>query len=386
MSSTTSLARTGLVVLAVATLPTSAGWAQELSCPAGTKCSTNTIVRNIPLPNFKEDDIGLIVDLVIDICNRSDFTHLADGPYRRISNAPGPNPLPGAPGGFSEGDATHDLIVWDSKNSIRGGNIPAKVAVSAADIASQIGISPGAPVTADVTLNSATLTIMDTTGVGGSSPSPFVPGQLIDAGPGIGGLDAAVTIKNGTPKTADLICDQNMYFLSGANVVYGFTGFDVSAQPVNRLLLFWSAGPSAMGTMTAINAACIAFNPADGVPAVMDPNAPDPRSYANTSLVRQNETVAFPGRGVREFGDPSLPTSLTSCNGVAAYCDETEPTPLVAGQSGNACNRNLGFSSARSPFDDALNALNPSYTSTSGGSTTFSNFTRCPYPGYPTCP
>lgn len=385
MSLTTSLRRAGFIALAFAALPVDAGWAQEPSCPAGTKCSTNTIVRNIPLPDFKEDDIGMIVDLVIDICNRSDVSRLADGPYRRVSNAPGPNPLPGTPGGFSEGDATHDLVVWDSKNSIKGGGIPSKVSVPASEIAAQIGINPGAALTANVSLNSATLTVIDTTGTVGGAPTPFVPGQLIDAGPNIGGVDAAMTIKNGTPKTADLICDQNMYFVNGSSVVYGFSNFNVSAQPVNRMLLFWSVGPSGMGTPAAITAACTAQNPAKGFPAVMDTNAPDPRSYANVNLVRQSETVALAGRGVRDFGDAALGVNVTTCNGVNAYCDETEPTPEVEGASGNACNRNQGFAAAPSPFNDGLNAENPSYTSTSGGSTTFSNFNKCPYPGYPTC-
>lgn len=373
------------MALALSAFPLGTALAQTVaSCPPGVKCSQNTIVRGIPLNNFKENDIGLIVDLVYDICNNSDVTVMPNGPYRRVSNAPGPTRDKGQDV-ISEGDARHDLVVWDSKDS-PGGLSSGMAMVDSAGIDAQVGMSPG--ITLSATFSSTSipngagklLTVTDTTGAG----ADYSP-QLVDAGlfggVRVGGLDAIVSIKNGTPKTADLICDVNMWYSTdGTNIQYGV--YQLETDVTNRLLLMWAMGPSGAGTSAAITSMCNAWNAGGAVP-IRDydqtppvftnrpgsvPAGVDPvSSYASgRAYLREVETVAVPGRAIRVAGDPELPANETACRGIATYCDVTEPTPQN-GFSGNSCTKRPGFPSAFAPYFDIVNVGNASRLVCIGG-------------------
>ncbi|MCP1337887.1 hypothetical protein [Futiania mangrovi] len=325
--------------------------------------STNTVVRNIPLDSFKEADIGYLVDLMLQQCE-SPVTQMVNASYRRISNAPGP--VLATP---SSANANHDYVVWDSGS---GFNPNKSIRVRASEIAEQIGVNPGVNLDADpdtqtksdATGTYDTLTIRDITSF---SPALAAAVQLVDAGNNAAGFDAIMGIKNGTPKTAFVVCDMNMYYVENGQLYYGVKNFKL-LEPVNRLLVFWSMGSSAAGTVPAMDAFCAAMNPpavasdprTNPLAAVPDPESSDPRdfssSYANTHLLREGLTTSVTGNTIIVYGDNtgrrstnSAAANHTACEGSkasakTAFCDPTEPIPDTdAGEvSGNACIKKNG--------------------------------------------
>lgn len=344
----------------------------------GFQHSNNCVREDVPV-DFMESDIGLMIDLVFAECGSTATSELYHGDYRRVSN------WPNSDGSISAGNARLDAVVYDTlfsnANPCRNNNNADPVTVSPGCIENQIGVDFDPPITLAASINdddTSAVTIEDRTGAGGDNP--FLPGQLVDAGLGVGGFDCVIFIKNGTPKLADIICDMNMWYTDDfGNIVYGLRDYNFG-QPINRLLLMWIMGPNPTGSMEVTNDFCSAINAGGAIPARDFAGdlmlTEDPSDYAlGIDALREETSITAAADYLRVYGEPTQPFNLVSCFGTAAYCDPTEPTPdptAVPPQvSGNACNRNVG---AAAPPEIRVNQTipgNSGFYSTQGGGSGF---------------
>lgn len=380
--------RTSSCLAAIAMAATAqVGAAQTADYAPGSR---NTVVRDVPIM-FSEEDYGRIVELMFDECTSGDNTVMFNGPYRRVANVVradgnGNNKtLTGTPVN-SAGDARLDYVVL-RVNNLPSVNQTKTVEVTAGDVEDQLGIKVAGNSSNTVVLSAEvsradngnglpTYTVRDT--------SP--PTQILDAGRDItatppvevGGVDAMMIIKNGQPKTADMICDMNAWWLTSdppttANdFEYGFKDFVISNNNANYMYLFWAAGPSGLESAANIATVDDLFNPSttptrDDEGVYLDPDesdsCPAPGQTLSPALscvgadwTREERTDVALGKYQSFFGDTSKPINVTAFGGnFASYCDPTEPTPDPlgtdpvtgsenAGPSGNACNRNRGLS------------------------------------------
>jgi len=330
----------------------------------GFQHSNNCVRQSVPIDTFKEDDIGTLVDLVYSECGSTETTTLFNGIYRRVSNQPNPNPAAATAPVPSAGDARKDMVVYDSAYSAgnlpgnqpceNSGGITGNIAVSPACIQAQIGVAfnPQITLKANVTISGNVVTVKDTTG----APGPFPAGQLVDAGPGLGGMECVMMIKNGTPKLADIVCDMDEWYEDAShNVQYGIRDYNFG-QPVNRLLIFWLMGPNPTGSMAVTNSFCSAVlaggavparNFADGSLALQE----DASDYAlGDSVLREEWSMAASTAYIQLYGEHPTAYNLISCLGTATYCDNGElPPDADSGRlSGNSCTEAAG---AAAPAD-----------------------------------
>jgi len=352
----------------------------------GFQHSNNCVETDVPI-DFLETDIGLLVDLVFERCGST----LMHGNYRRVSNQPNPD------GAISAGNARLDAVVYDSEFrnppqkpdcDIGGQAVGGAIKVVPKCIKAQIGVDfiPKITLSAniDVTTDTSAITITDTTDDDVIATTTFLPGQLVDAGSGVGGFDCVILIKKGVPKVADIICDMNMWYDDGG-IVYGLKDYDFG-QPVNRFLLMWMMGPNPTGSMFVTDLFCDAVNACDETGcAIPERNfgdeeeevegdlslTEDPSDYANNHLEREETSISASASYLRVYGEPAAPFNLLSCFGTVAYCDVTEPSPGDGEVSGNACNRNFGSTGKLEySFNQTLPG-NPGSTSTQGGGVSY---------------
>jgi len=335
--------------------------------------SINTVVRNIDV-DFRENDFGALVELVVDECT-GDNSVMFNGPYRRIANKAAstkangmPNPIDGSPS-VSLGDARLDYLVFKLTQIEGSGAKFAKITVG--DVLAQTGVNLGGSsgtvvLSATLNLGTTTISVEDTT------PADS---QILDAGPAVGGVDAVMVIKNGTPKTADIVCDMNMWVLDDANdpegFHYGVKDYVFSQNTVNSVVLFYAMGPSGAESLANVTNICGKFNPDGKTPLRNEDGSYIPPTSnscpagtvfqpglacVGNAWTREEKSDGLIGNVVRFFGDPEQPANFTSCGPQAGYCDPTEPIPEPIGDggtgsansapSGNACNKNRGLSGA----------------------------------------